>query len=234
MKENLLPMAESLYAAHKSNSQNKFAAIDYILIAEELQSAKRTDEAVTVLKEAIADMPENAAFNKQLAMVYVDSNDLVSAAKSYKGYLEKSEKPSYNDYIQQSVFSFYAGVQSKGNGESNYMTYFDESKEYASKASEILPDNYKPSKIRGDIAKQLASKDNVGSAAVSMYTQAVELLEASSDPSKYASDAKDMYNYLGNYYLDQKNTAKAKEYFNKYLKYDPNNSDYRKFVDNLK
>ncbi len=42
-----------------------------------------------------------------------------------------------------------------------------------------------------------------------------------------------MYNYMGNYYLDQKDVAKAKEFFNKYLIYDPNNEDYRKFVEKL-
>ena len=72
------------------------------------------------------------------------------------------------------------------------------------------------------------------SAAQPYYEEAVVLLEASEDPTRYATDAKEMYNYLGNYYLDQKNTAKAKEYFNKYLQYDPNNEGYRKFVDSLK
>ena len=42
-----------------------------------------------------------------------------------------------------------------------------------------------------------------------------------------------MYNYLGNYYLDQKDVATAKKYFEKYLLLDPNNADYRKFVDGL-
>ncbi|MDE5795977.1 MAG: tetratricopeptide repeat protein, partial [Muribaculaceae bacterium] len=59
------------------------------------------------------------------------------------------------------------------------------------------------------------------------------LLEAKPD-TRYAADAKEMYNYLGNYYLDQKDVAKAKEYFNKYLEYDPNNDAYRKFVEGLK
>ena len=70
-----------LYAAHKANPEaNKFAPIDYTLIADEFARAKRTDDAMAVLNEAIADMPENANFNKQLAMVYVDLNDLAGAS----------------------------------------------------------------------------------------------------------------------------------------------------------
>ncbi len=85
-----------------------------------------------------------------------------------------------------------------------------------------------------DIAKQKADEASVASAAVPAYTEAIALLEASKDPSRYASDAKEMYNYMGNYYLDQKDVEKAKEYFNKYLQYDPNNEQYRKFVEGLK
>ncbi len=67
MKGNMLQMAEELYAAHKSNAANKFAPIDYTLIAEEFQMAKRPQEAISVLEEAMKENPENAAFNKQLA-----------------------------------------------------------------------------------------------------------------------------------------------------------------------
>lgn len=233
MESQLLPLAEALYAAHKADPKaNKMAPIDYTLIADEFSRAKRTDEGIAVLEEAIKDQPENANFNKQLAMMFVDKNNLAGAADAYKGYLAKLEEPGYNDFIQQATFSFYAGVENKNNPELQ-KKFFDETKEYVDKAAKILPDNYKPKKFYGDIAKQLADKAHVESAAVPYYEEAVALLEASADPSRYTTDAKEMYNYLGNYYLDQKDTAKAKSYFMKYLQYDPNNADYRKFVDSL-
>ena len=64
---------------------------------------------------------------------------------------------------------------------------------------------------------QKAAEDQVASAAVPFYTEAIKLLEASENRARYSNDAKVMYNYMGNYYLDQKDVAKAKEYFNKYL-----------------
>ncbi len=234
MGENLLPMAEALFSAHKANPKaNKFAAIDYTLIADELAKAKRADEAIAVLKEGIAEMPENAQFNKDLAMKYVDANNITEAAKAYEGYLSKTEKPSYNDYIQQATFSFYAGIENKEDAPTA-TKFFDDTAKYAGLAAEILPDNYKPKKFLGDIAKQKAAKEDIETAAAPMYLEAIALLEASQDPSRYKTDAKEMYNYMGNYYLDQKDTAKAKEYFNKYLQYDPNNDAYRKFVEGLK
>lgn len=233
MKEQLLPLAEALYSAHKQNPANKFAPIDYTLIAEEFAMAKRPEEAVSVLEEAMKENPENPSFSKQLAMTYVDENDFAKAAAAYKDYLKKSAEPGYNDFVQQALFSYFAGVTSKDTDSALANASFDDAIAYADKALAIMQ-NYKPVKIKGDVAKQRASKDEIGKAAEPLYSQAVVLLEQSQDPSRYKSDAKEMYNYLGNYYLDKKDVAKAKEYFNKYLKYDPDNAEYKKFVDSLK
>ncbi len=234
LQDQYLPLAEALYAAHKANPKNnKFAAIDYTLIADELSKAKRVDEAVAVLKEAMAEIPDNASFDKQLAMTYVDQNHLGLAADAYKGYLAKIENPGYNDFIQQATFSFYAGVEN-ANDPALKAKCFAEAGEYADKAKEAYPGHYKPLKMKGDIAKQTADKDHINSAAVPFYEEAIADLEGSENPSRYSSDAKEMYNYMGNYWLDQKNVTKAKEYFNKYLQYDPNNAAYHQFVDSLK
>lgn len=229
----LLPMAEALYAAHKASPNNKFAPIDYILISQEFNTAKRPAEAQAVLEEAIKDDPKNPNFYKQLAMTFVEENNLSKACDTYEGFIANSEKPGYNDFIQQATFAFYAGVENKTKDPAAAEKYYGITKQYADKAREILPDNYKPMKFEGDIAMQKAAEDQVASAAVPFYTEAIKLLEASQDPSRYANDAKVMYNYMGNYYLDQKDVAKAKEYFNKYLQLDPNNEAYRKFVEGL-
>jgi tetratricopeptide (TPR) repeat protein len=233
MRDQLLPMAEALYAAHKSNKDNKFAPIDYILIASEFNDAKRPEDAQAILEEAIQDNPENPEFYKQLAMTFVNANNLSKAADTYEGYLAHSEKPGYNDYIQQATFAFYAGVENKTNDPAKADKYYAMAQDYANKAAAILPDNYKPKKFEGDIAMQKAAEADVASAAVPAYTEAIAMLEASQDPSRYNSDAKVMYNYMGNYYLDQKDVEKAKEYFNKYLQLDPDNEAYRKFVESL-
>lgn len=236
MKEQLVPMAEELLAAHNANpNANKFAAIDFILIAEEFTNAKRTDEAISLLNEAIKEMPENANFNKQLAMTHLEGNNFSGASDSYEDYLAKLEKPDFNDYSQQATFSFYAGVENKQDNPTKAEEYFSKAYDYATKMEAALPGNYKPYKIYGDIAMQRAATDEeVKTAAFPMYSEAATLIEQSEDPSKYARDAKTIYNYIGNYYLDHKEVAKAKENFNKYLQYDPENEGYRKFVEGLK
>lgn len=235
MKDQLLPMAEALYAAHNANpSANKFAAIDFTLIADELSNAKRNDEAIQVLQEAIKEMPDNAAFNKSLAMKYVDANNITKAAEAFRGYIKKTEEPGYNDYNQQATFSFYAGVENKDNPEAA-KSFFDEVLANAAKMESIIPDNYKPKMLQGDVAKQTAAnEDEAAVAAQPKYEEAVALLEKSADPSRYNRDAKTLYMYLGNYYIKQDNVAKAKEYYNKFLNLDPNNDAVRKYVDSLK
>lgn len=235
LNSQLIDMAENLLAAHRARPEvNKFAPVDYNLIASELENADRAGEAVTLMQEAIEQNPDNANFNKNLAMSYMKLGQFGNASDAYEGYIAKSDKPGYNDFIQQATFSFYAGVESKDTPE-KAAKYFATTEDYAAKAAAILPDNYKPVKFKGDIAMQTAPDEKAAKAvAQPYYEQAITMLEASENPDRYARDAKDMYTYLGNYYLDQKDVAKAKQFFNGYLKYAPNDDAYRKFVDSLK
>ncbi|MDE7097322.1 MAG: tetratricopeptide repeat protein, partial [Muribaculaceae bacterium] len=188
MADQLVPMAEELLAAHNANpAANKFAAIDFILIAEEFTKAKRTDEALTVLQEAIKEMPENANFNKQLAMTYLEANNFSGASDAYEEYLAKLEKPDFNDYSQQATFSFYAGVENKQENPAKAEDYFKKTYDYATKMEAALPGNYKPYKIYGDIAMQRATSDaEVKTAAFPMYSEAAVLIEKSENPARYA------------------------------------------------
>lgn len=235
LKDQLLPMAEALYAAHQANpSVNKLAPIDFNLISSELRTAGRPDEAIAVLQEAIKEDPTNANYSKQIANIYVDINDISKAADAYQDYLNKTEEPGYNDFVQQALYAYFAGAQNIIDNPTESARFMGMASSYANKASEMAPNQYKPVKILGDIAVATAPKDQMQSAGQPLYEKAIVLLEGAQDPSKYTSDAKTIYNYLGNYYLDQKDVAKAKEYFNKYLTLDPNNADYRKFVEGLK
>lgn len=99
----------------------------------------------------------------------------------------------------------------------------------------MAPNQYKPVKILGDIEIAKAPNDEARKyAGKDYYEKAVSLLEASADPSKYTSDAKAMYSYLGNCYIEKNDVAKAKEYLNKYLILAPNDTAVRDYVSKLK
>ena len=234
MESQLVPMAEALVAAHKANPANIFAPIDYNLISEELSNAGKADEAQALLEEAIAGDPTNRDYYKQLAMVFVKENNLPGATNAFQGYIDNTENPTYNDYIQQATYAFYAGVANQKDNPDQAGKYYDMAQASTEKAQSISNDFTKPKKIQGDIAKQRASEDQVASAAVPFFTEGIAIFEAKENPSRNdINDAKEMYNYMGNYYLDQKDVPTAVTYFNKYLELDPDNAAYRQFVEGL-
>lgn len=234
MADQLLPMAEQLWQIHKTDVKKyPFAPIDFTLIADELNRAKRNEEAVAVLEDAMQEIPGNANFNKQLATVYVDLNDLAKASDAYEGFITKSKEPDYNNFVQQAIYSYYAGAQYMNADKDKSDSYFNKAIENATKASEMAPAQYKPKKILGDVAMAKAPKGEAATVAAPYYSESIILLENSSDPSRYKSDAKAMYNYLGNFYLDKKDNAKAKEYFQKTLELDPENAAIIKLVNSL-
>ena len=234
LKDQLVPMAQALVAAHKANPENKFAPIDYNLISDELANAGMAEEAASLLEEAISNEPTNRDYYKQLAMVFVKDNNLPKASEAFQGYMANTENPGYNDYVQQATYAFYAGVQDQKENPDAAAKYYALAGESADKAAGIAPTYLRPLKIKGDIAKQSVSEDQVGSVAVPIYTEGIAIFEGNANPSKNdISDAKEMYNYMGNYYLDQKDVPTALTFFNKYLELDPDNEGYRKFVEGL-
>ncbi len=230
MADQMLPMAEALYNAHMSNPEkNVFAPIDYTLIGDEFQKAKKLDEAKAVLEEGIKNLPTNAALYKQLSMLNVDRGDMPGASNAYDGYIANTKEPGFNDNWQAAVFAYYAGVQNKENDPAAADAFFQKALKFGDVAAEQYPSMYRPAKLKGDVAMQKGQNEE----AIQYYIQSIDLLEKMDDTSRFAGDAKNLYNAVGNAYLDKKDKETAKRYFNGYLKYDPDNADYRKFVESL-
>lgn len=233
MQGTLLPLAEKLLAAHRSNPDNKFAQIDYRLIASELDTDKRPEDAIALLKEATEVFPADADFYKQMAEIYVDGNDMISAVDALDNYLAKTSNPGLNDYLMTSVYALYAARQNLDNAEVAG-TYFSKATDYAQKAKEKAPNHYRPVQILGDIAKFSAkTPEEQQSVAVPIYENAIALMEANPG-SMVPAQATDMYTYVGNYYYTQKDNAKAKDYYKKALDLNPDNTALQDFYNTLK
>lgn len=230
MADQMLPMAEALYNAHMAApAKNVFAPIDYTLIGDEFQKAQKLDEAKAVLEEGIKNLPTNAALYKQLSMLNVDRRDMPGASNAYDGYIANTKDPGFNDNWQAAVFAYYAGVQNKENDPAAADTFFQKALKFGDAAAEQYPGMYRPAKLKGDVAMQKGQNEE----AIQYYIQSIDLLEKMDDTSRFAGDAKNLYNAVGNAYLDKKDKETAKRYFNGYLKYDPDDADYRKFVESL-
>ena len=62
----------------------------------------------------------------------------------------------------------------------------------------------------------------------------LSILDKKDNPADYARYYKYAYNYLAVYYFSKGDKATAKDYYQKWLKYDPDNESLRKYVDSLK
>ncbi len=232
MKDQLLPMAEALVANH--NETNRFAAIDYTLIADEFKNAKQYDKAIAVLEEGIKEMPENASFYKSLAMLYVEQNQIAKAADTYKGYITNLANPGFNDKSQYATFCYYGAIEAKATDADRSNALFDEATAIAQELAEKYPTVPRGYKMLGDIKVQRANEAEVAVIAFDEYKKACDIIVNEGNAAQFASDAKVVFNYLGNYYLEQGDVETAKVYFYKYLEIDPNNNAYRSFVEGLK
>lgn len=190
LAEQLLPMAENLYADHKADpKKNGLAAIDYNLMVPELIKAKKYDEATEVLNEALKDDPNNAGFLKLAANIPLEQGDYAKAADMYADMIKRTNSDSFNDALQTALLYFYAG-----SGDNNNPTYLNNAITFAQKALAINGEQYRPYKVMGDAKILLAPKAEQGNAAKEDYTKALQYI----DKEKYAKDYEFMNNYVGN------------------------------------
>lgn len=236
LESSLLPMAEALVAAHNSNPDNAFAQIDYSLISDELLKGGKPEEAQVLIEEAIAKEPENPEYYRMLSDVYVKEKNYAKTADAYSQYIAKKNEPGYNDLVQQARYSYFAGASNLIDNPDLAAQYLTQATQIADKALQISADYPTPYIIKGQTAIATAASDEDRlTAAVPFYTQAVTIIEGNPNPQRYASDLRDMYTYLGNYYLRQmKDTPTAVQYFEKYLELAPNDQQTRDYVNSLK
>lgn len=235
LKSQRLPLAEKILAAHKANpAKNELAQIDFNLIGAELLNDNRADEAIEVYREAIAQYPDAPYFQKQYALAFVDKEDYAQAAKLYQKYLEKIEKPSFNDLNQTAKLAYYGAVTTE-NDENLTTSLLSDCIKYAQLAAQADPTQYSPYKTIGDAKIAQATDANKASVAVADYEKALQLLNALGEPTKYQNDGRAICIYLGNYALNGKNDkAKAIDYFKQALTFDPTNADIQSWLNKIK
>lgn len=154
MKDQLYPMATNLWKGHVSNPDYKtLSYMDYLLISDEMIANQEYDTALTILSDAIKNMPQYANdFKKSKALAESKLGDYGKATDTLIDYIESIDNPTVTDYYQAGAFALYAGLQRKDGvtpstqapfevNEEEGQKYFNLGKQYTSIGLEMDPSN---------------------------------------------------------------------------------------------
>ncbi|MDE6408939.1 MAG: hypothetical protein K2K81_01655 [Muribaculaceae bacterium] len=205
MSDQLLQMAENLYATHKADPKKKpLAFVDYFTINSLLNNNRRFDESAEIIQEGIEN-PNLDKFKTQL----VDAK--------FQTYM-RGAKTMMSDGVTEAK---------NGNSEKAQQLY-EQGMVYATKASGVNPESFEPQFITGT----LASLKGDLSTAAKLYEEAASIIEKSGMNGNEAQ-AKTIYKVLGDYFSGNKENDKAKKYYGKYLELEPGNADIEAKMSNL-
>lgn len=204
MADQLLPMAEALYASHKSDPQKKpLAFVDYFTINNLLNNNRRFDEAAEIIQEGI-DNPNLDKFKNQL----MDTK--------FQTFM-RGAKTMMSDGVQE------AKIGNAAKAQENYLIGMD----FATKASGVNPESFEPQFIKGTLA---SLKGDLPEAA-RLYEEAATLIENAGVKGS-ETQAKTIYKVLGDYFKDN-DKGKAKTYYGKFLELEPDNAEISAKMQNL-
>ncbi|MCM1290442.1 MAG: hypothetical protein NC201_05515 [Prevotella sp.] len=228
MENQLLPMAEALYAKHKENPANQFASIDYNLVSEQLAKAKRPEEAIALLEEGTQVLPEYKSFIRDIALIYYDNNNTAEAYKRLEKYANEVKDLNYSDAYLIANVAFVYSFELAGDEKANMLA---NSAKFAQKAAELNPKSYRPQKRLGDIAG-LQATGNITEAKAPYFIEAAKIIKENGvTPS--TNDAADIYKTLGEYYNAKGDKVAAKEAYGEYLKVKPEDAAVKKVYNAL-
>ena len=204
---------------------------DYTDYGQALQNAGLPEEAIAAYEKAIELNPNNTDLIRFMGDSYADAENFVKAAEYYQRLVDTGKNKS-NDLFTLS--NYYLGVASTPDiDEATKADAVAKSQKYIDEVDKLVPENVQIVNQKAKIAKFREGDTNNG-AAVAAYTELLSILDKKDNPADYARYYKYAYNYLAVYYFSKGDKATAKDYYQKWLKYDPDNESLRKYVDSLK
>lgn len=229
--EKALGYARTFFANPKA--QGNFVANDYSKFGDVLYATGDTIHAIEAYEQAIQLQPENANRYKDLSDLYADIREYGKSAELMQAYMDKSEKPSVNDKVVTARRFNNAGATETDS--LKRVEYLNNALNLVNDVlNENINDKFPVASLKAVILLSLNNQEMTPEVHES-FMESLEILD--SNPENKVTRQRDyinLYNRLGQYYLKIQDTEKAKEYFNKYLEFDPDNEALRKFVDGLK
>ena len=204
---------------------------DYTDYGQALQTAGMPEEAIAAYEKAIELNPNNAELIRFMGDSYADTENFVKAAEYYQRLVDSGNNKS-NDLFTLS--NYYLGIASTDNLDAAVKAdALNKSQKYIDDVDKLVPGNVQIVNQKAKIAK-FREGDNNNGAALAAYQELLGILDAKDNKADYARYYKYAYNYMATYYFNKGDKAAAKEYYQKWLEYDPDNESLRNYVKSLK
>ena len=204
---------------------------DYTDYGQALQTAGMPEEAIAAYEKAIELNPNNAELIRFMGDSYADTENFVKAAEYYQRLVDSGNNKS-NDLFTLS--NYYLGIASTDSLDAAVKAdALNKSQKYIDDVDKLVPGNVQIVNQKAKIAK-FREGDNNNGAALAAYQELLGILDAKDNKADYARYYKYAYNYMATYYFNKGDKAAAKEYYQKWLEYDPDNESLRNYVKSLK
>jgi tetratricopeptide (TPR) repeat protein len=197
--------------------KTKIIASDFEYRGKLFSKTGKDSLAIIDLEQAILLDTSKVDLYSDMGAIYLKMKKYDNAVKSYERKLKASNKLNANDYF--SMGRAYYFNKDFINADTCFGTVI--------KLQNTLPIGYL---WRAKSSIQLDPDSKLG-LAKPYYTKYVEL---TTDTKKFLKELTEAYEYLGYYYMLQKDNVKAKELWTKLKEIDPNNAKAQKALDSIK
>jgi len=210
---------------------SQYEVRDYTDYGQSLQNANMPNEAIAAFEKALELNPNNTDLMRYMGDSYADAENYVKAAEYYQRLIDSGNHKS-NDLFMLS--NYYLGAAAAdGVDEATKATALANSQKYIDEVDKLVPGNVQIVNLKAKIARTREGNVNTG-AAISAYNELISILDSREPDPDYDRFYKYAYNYLATYYFTKGDKATAKTYYKKWLEYDPNNTELRKYVESMK
>lgn len=200
-----------------AGENTKIIASDFEYRGKLFSKTGKDSLAIIDLEQALKMDSTKVDLLSEMGAIYLKMKKYDNAIKSYERKLKATNKLNANDYF--SMGRAYYFNKDFMNADTCFGTVI--------KLQNSLPIGYL---WRAKTSIQLDLDSKLGLARP-YYEKYVEL---TTDTKKFMKDLTEAYEYLGYYYMLQKDNAKAKELWMKLKEIDPNNNKAQKALDSLK
>lgn len=218
------------FFALPANERTPYSVTDYSYYATALNRTNRGAEAVATFEKAIQQYPDNADLRSQLANVYNASKDYVKAAEVLQGIVNSGNYDAADLYR---LANAYRKVADNTTDDAVKQNAISKARSAINGAIEKEPNDLSNLNMLAQVELSAENNEYTGG-ALNAYKNLIDAVNKNPGDENANYYYMMGYRYLATYYSKQGQMPVAKDYYIKWLQYDPENENLRKFVEQLK